>query len=225
MKTFIYSRYFYAYVTFILLFTFAVLYFPKGSLELFLNQHNNPAADTFFKYITHLGDGTFFGILLFIVLFRNYYHAIILTASGLFQSIVVSIFKRWIFAGLPRPKNFFDDSISLHFVDGVSVHGHNTFPSGHTMSAFALFAFIAILLKAENKNWSVVLFIFACLVGLSRVYLLQHFFIDIYAGSIIGISSVIFGFWLSEKMFGGSKREQLMNGSLFKTIKSGHKSK
>jgi membrane-associated phospholipid phosphatase len=59
-----------------------------------------------------------------------------------------------------------------------------SFPSGHATSAFAIF--LAVALISGNRYVKVLCFIFACLVAFSRVYLSQHFLIDIIAGSMIG---------------------------------------
>ncbi|MCG8182367.1 phosphatase PAP2 family protein [Tenacibaculum piscium] len=40
-----------------------------------------------------------------------------------------------------------------------------------------------------NKNWQFTLLILTCLAGLSRVYLLQHFLIDVAFGAFLGFIS------------------------------------
>jgi membrane-associated phospholipid phosphatase len=50
----------------------------------------------------------------------------------------------------------------------------------------------------KKKNLSSILMAMAILVGLSRVYLLQHFFIDIYFGSLIGFLIGIITYTLME---------------------------
>ena len=98
---------------------FPILIYPKGELELLINQNHNPFLDLFFKYITHLGDGILIALLLLILLLVNYTSAILAAFSIVFQSIFVSIFKRWIFKGLERPLAFSDGQVDLNFVEGV----------------------------------------------------------------------------------------------------------
>jgi membrane-associated phospholipid phosphatase len=51
--------------------------------------------------------------------------------------------------------------------------------------------------KYSNK---VLLFSIALVVGLTRVYLLQHYLIDVLAGSFIGVlSSILLYYWLKDK--------------------------
>jgi len=55
-----------------------------------------------------------------------------------------------------------------------------------------------LTLMMKKKNLSSILMAMAILVGLSRVYLLQHFFIDIYFGSLIGFLIGIITYTLME---------------------------
>lgn len=57
-----------------------------------------------------------------------------------------------------------------------------SFPSMHAGIAF----FIAVFLAKDYKKYSPLLFIFAILVCLSRVYLMVHYFTDVIAGAILG---------------------------------------
>ena len=91
----------------------------------------------------------------------------------------------------PRPYSFFEEKgllSTLEFIPGVRINkGLTSFPSGHTMAAFALFSFLTLCFP--RKTWlSIVCFAAAMLVGVSRMYLVQHFFTDVYSGAVIGIS-------------------------------------
>src|SRR5258708_6567387 len=93
----------------------------------------------------------------------------------------------------PRPKLYFKDQISkLHFVKVVDMLSHNSFPSGHTLTAFATGVLISYLVK--NKSWSILLLFYGIMVGFSRVYLSEHFFEDVVGGSALGVFLTIF--WL-----------------------------
>ena len=60
-----------------------------------------------------------------------------------------------------------------------------SFPSGHTVTAFALTFFVASTVLSFKTGWWFC--ILAILVGFSRIYLGQHYMIDVYVGSMIGI--------------------------------------
>ena len=200
-------------------FLYPVIVFPKGELELLINQHHIAFLDVFFKYVTFLGDGILLALLLIGLLFHQYFSAILTAFSILFQSIFVSVFKRWIFDGLPRPIAFFNDAVDLNFVEGVKVHSSNTFPSGHTATGFAIFAILFIVIRKKNTLLSIALFLLAFLVALSRVYLLQHFVIDVYFGAIFGVVSVVCGLYLSELVFSEQKIKMLSDSSLLGLIR------
>lgn len=202
-----------------IIFLYPVLVFPKGELELLINQFHYPSLDLFFKYITHLGDGSLLAVLLIAMLFYKYYTAILVAFSILFQSIIISIFKKGIFKGLERPMAFFDESVSLNFVDGVDVHSANTFPSGHTATGFAIFTLLFIIINNRGIVISTLLFVLAFLVGLSRVYLLQHFVIDAYFGAIFGILSVVLGLYFMKVLFKETKIEAFKASSLRTTFR------
>ena len=201
-----------------IIFLYPVLFFPKGELELLINQFHNPFLDLFFRYITNLGDGSLFAVLLIGLLFHNYYSSMLTALTIIFQAILVSIFKRGIYKGLERPLAFFNEDVSLNFVEGVDVHSFNTFPSGHTATAFAIFALLYIVIKNKGVIVSTILFMIAFLVGLSRVYLLQHFVVDAYFGAIFGILSVLIPMYFLEMMFTSGRLKSFENSSLRTTI-------
>ena len=166
-----------------------------GDIVLWLNERHTPFWDTFFKYCTHLGDGALLGVLGLILLFINYYRFLTFMIAVALQTVFVHAFKQWLSAGEPRPKTFFVDQIdTLNFVEGVTVRGYDSFPSGHTASGFVLFFFLILLI--ENKALKSLCFFTAVLVGLSRIYLIQHFARDVYVGSLFGVIAVVLALFL-----------------------------
>lgn len=175
----------------------------KGEFLLWLNGNHNAFLDVFFKYATFMGDGLFIGILLIPFALYRYGLAFESLLAYVFSGLVAQIIKRTL--ELPRPKVWFENHDILHFVAGVSVYSSNSFPSGHTATAFALFTLLAI--STKNKLYGILYFILALIVGLSRVYLLQHFLLDILVGSIIGtVSSLILYSWLSNSKWYQEKK-------------------
>jgi membrane-associated phospholipid phosphatase len=188
LKLFKDNRYFFFIAFIYLVGGFLVLIFiPKGTIEITLNKHHNKFLDIFFYYITFLGDGIFSVLFIILLFFRKIYYGIVCGVAFLFSTFIVQGLKRFFFAETLRPSKFFEGIEDLYYIDGLQIHSHFSFPSGHTSGAFTLFCFLALISK--NVYAEILFFLLAFLVGLSRIYLLQHFFIDTYFGALIAIAA------------------------------------
>ena len=70
-------------------------------------------------------------------------------------------------------------------MSGIDLHAAFSFPSGHAATIFSLCVGIMLFSAAPARKLSC--FFIALLVAYSRVYLSQHFLIDIYFGSLLGV--------------------------------------
>lgn len=180
--------FFYPLLAYLILLGVVLLAYPKGTLELWVNK--NMHFDTFFFWITYLGDGllyVFFSLALGVKNKRWAVFALICYAvTGLFTQFL----KVMIFSDMPRPSAFFGENVPLRYVEGVEIHSSNSFPSGHATSAFSLAMLISLY---SRQGWVGFLCIcLAILAGFSRVYLMQHFFIDTYFGALIGVLGTLY---------------------------------
>lgn len=166
--------------------------FTRHDIYFAVNAHFYAFADWIAPYITDLGNGWTIISLSAILLLFNYRAGFLMASTYAITSLTAQVVK-YIF-DLPRPTLLYKDQLShIHVVKGVYLLQFNSFPSGHTVTAFS--AAIVILYLIKNKNWWVALFIYAVAVGYSRMYLSEHFFEDVVAGSAIGVFEAIF--WLS----------------------------
>lgn len=147
----------------------------------------NAYLDSFFEYITHLGDGAFAFLVAIIFLFFNIRKSVYILLSYAGAGIVSYVLKHWIYYDVTRPHFVFQYYVreNLKEVNGVDLAGFHSFPSGHALSAFALF--FCLLFVSRNHVLKMMFFALAVLAAYSRVYLSQHWLIDIYVGSIIGV--------------------------------------
>ena len=158
-----------------------------------INSHNNLWGDWFFYATTQLGEGWFWAAIIILFLFIGFEKALILGASLLLSTLISSSTK--LYFDTIRPIGFFEkEKLTWHFVDGVSINLHQSFPSGHTTTAFAIFMMLTLFVK--NKKWGFLLVILAWLTGYSRTYLFQHFPVDVLAGSLIGVFSSVLVYFL-----------------------------
>jgi membrane-associated phospholipid phosphatase len=178
-------------------------FYKKGAIELIINAYHHPVLDDFFRMITHLGDGLILIIPIILFIFHKYCYLVLLTLSTLIHLVLVHIGKKWIFQGMPRPAEFFKD-IPFYEVPGIQLHHWGSFPSGHTTTAFMLASFFYLVLPKKFKIHAFLMGI-ASIVGLSRVYLMQHFLMDIWAGAILGVVSTLAAYFIVLKLF--SKKE------------------
>lgn len=164
--------------------------YKKGMLLQILNTKHTIFLDYFFKYITYLGDAIVYIPLAVIFYFIDKKKIRLLIYLLVIQTFFSLIFKELFFSSFLRPKGFFSKAIfnQLHTVEGVTIHCCNSFPSGHTITAFALAFFFVFTHKLDLKIQWILVFL-AALAGISRVYLLQHFFMDITFGAFLGILS------------------------------------
>ena len=209
------------FVLYLILFALAgawgVFFVPKGDIEVFINQHHQPLLDNFFKYWTHLGDGLMFAVVAVLMLFIKYRYALIMLLSIIVQSVFVQGSKHLLFKGMLRPKAFLADLgiTDLHFVEGVTVNSFNTFPSGHTAAAFSIACLLAYIAK-DRPYISMVCFVAALMVGFSRVYLMQHFYIDIYVGAVIGSFATVLVWHFFQSRYGQQEEGHWMSRSLLR---------
>lgn len=196
------NRYFFIpYLVFLLICSILLITFSKTDLHILSNKANSPLFDVFFKNATYLGDGTLIAFLFIILLFVKFRYAFtFLTGSLLSSLLVVNLFKKVLLDQMYRPSKYFElyETYKLHLVEGVNLHSLQSFPSGHTTAAFNLFFMMALLVKSNILK--LVFFVMAVLVAYSRVYISQHFLIDITAGSVLGVVFIILAWIWFEKI-------------------------
>ncbi|MEP6615657.1 MAG: phosphatase PAP2 family protein [Ginsengibacter sp.] len=185
--------YFISSFVFFLLAAFFCLFYTRAESFYFLNTYHSPAATNIFIFFTWLGDGLFC-IMVAIALFflnRRYLSLLVLT-SYLLSGLISQLLKYFIIEA--RPAVFLKESSYKYFIDAVTLHNYHGFPSGHTASAFALATVLAVVIS--NTIAGLMLLMLAVAVGYSRIYLGQHFLVDVLCGAIIGALSAMLCFYL-----------------------------
>lgn len=180
----------YHWLLWVFLFLLGILFlaiFQNSNFSIIVNASHNNFLDQFFKYITFLGDGRFVFLIALIYLFANKKYGTSILISLIINTILIQVLKRVVFSNRFRPSFYFKNLIedgSWNMIDGVELYEKFSFPSGHTASIFCLCISICIFMK--NKHLPILLILLAYIVGFSRIYLSQHFLIDVLAGALIG---------------------------------------
>lgn len=156
-----------------------------------VNGYHYAWADFIFPFITHMGDGFMVVPVAIYFLLNSYRKFLLFATSFALSGIVVQIAKHLFHS--PRPKAYFAGQLAhIHFVSGQVMLMRNSFPSGHTVTAFMAATVLAYVVV--SKRWGFIFLILAIAVAYSRMYLSQHFFEDVTGGSILSVMSTIM--WL-----------------------------
>lgn len=182
----------------------ALLITPKAELHLALCQPHTTGLDTIVPIITNLVDWLPYVVVVLLLFYRAGW-ATFLASNLLLSTIIVQPIKHIVCA--PRPLTWFAENmpdISLPLVEGVRMNHWLSFPSGHTTTFFVLFFTLSIILCEEDikgKNiLSFICFLCASFGAYTRIYLSQHFALDIFAGILIALfSTLVLYFFLVKK--------------------------
>ena len=177
---------------------------PKAELHLILCQPHTAFLDLLVPIITNLVDWLPYLVVLLLLFYRAGW-ATFLASNLLLSTLIVQPIKHIVHA--PRPLTWFADNmpdITLPLVEGVRMNHWLSFPSGHTTTFFVLFFTLSIILCAENIKGKNILsfscFLCASFGAYTRIYLSQHFALDVLAGILIAsFSTLILYFFLVKK--------------------------
>ncbi len=191
------QSFFIGYFFLLVIAVFILLFDSKEAGFILLNPYHSAFLNFVFEGITLLGDGIFSVVFCLALLFaKKRYLSFIVFISFATSGILTQVLKDFISEA--RPALYLQKTSYPYFIDHVTLHNFHSFPSGHTTSAFALISIIAFAVK--DKKYAVPLLALGTLVGYSRIYLGQHFLLDVTVGSIIGVLFSIIC-WMSFQSF------------------------
>lgn len=171
----------------------AVSYFyADQAVAQWCHAHLTQSEKEIFLFITKFGESTFYliGFALATLLLRFYWkettwanRSLFLFASVAVSGIVVDIIK--VIAGRFRPSELFEKG--LYGFDFFHLdRALTSFPSGHTTTAFAL----AVAITYLWPRLSLIGWLFALSVGISRIAITAHYPSDVLGGALTGAISV-----------------------------------
>ncbi|MBK6930850.1 MAG: phosphatase PAP2 family protein [Saprospirales bacterium] len=169
---------------------FLLLFLPYGQEILYLNSWRAEPLNTFFRWCTRLGEAPVFVVVGLLALLWRIRYALLIALAGLLISPASYLLKDKI--GTDRPITYFEKSgirEAVVTVPGVELNGGQTsFPSGHTMAAFGMFGLVALITGRRIPWLGLACAWSGILVALSRIFLVQHFLIDVLGGTVIGLA-------------------------------------
>lgn len=192
------------FITFLIFLAILINYlFVDKIAVVWCHEHLTDNDKKIFQIITGFGNLIYYLIvlggafLLFRFLWKKPLWAediLILLVSVSLSGIVTQIFK-WI-AGRYRPSELFDQGLYGFDFFHIS-QAMTSFPSGHAATAFAL----ATALTYLWPKMGIPIWLFAFLIGISRLIVGAHYPSDIIAGAFVGTftTSLLIRYWPIQK--------------------------
>ncbi len=196
----------------------------------------NPVLDKIMEIITTLGDGgiLWIAVMLVLLLFKKTRKlgvtlAITLIVMHLLNNevlkpIIARVRPFYAFdpSAIPADHKYFDEvmekalanvkampELAARWVSEYTFPGiidapsSWSFPSGHTSNAFAC----AAAIFASNKKVGTPVFIFAALMGFTRIYVGVHYCTDVLVGAVVGVIYGIIGYFIASAIVKAIKKK------------------
>ncbi len=167
--------------------------FDQSVILFFSENVGNPTLDLFMQYVTESGEAVWmlaFAILILIIR-KTRRIGITLMILIVLSLLLTGYIKCGVdrdrpdfeYGGAPFPVPISQDTFAL-FCDG----GYNaSFPSGHAARSMIFAIIFGYVLSERFPRGAYLVFLYPVMISLSRIYVLQHYPMDVIGGAIIGI--------------------------------------
>ncbi len=167
--------------------------FDQNIISFFSQNVGNPTLDIIMQYITESGD-VFnmmgFGILMLIIPKTRRIGItlmILIVLSTLLTGYIKCGIDRdgpdFVYEGMPFPVEISRDTYALFCEGGFDA----SYPSGHAARAMIIGIILGYVLSERFPRGAYLLFLYPVMISISRIYVLQHFPMDVIGGAVIGI--------------------------------------
>ena len=167
--------------------------FDQSVISFVAENVGNPVLDIIMQSITESGDTFYmlgFGVIILLVK-KTRRIGITLMILIVISTLLTGYIKCGVdrdrpsfdYEGVPFPVEISRDTFAL-FCEGGS---DASFPSGHAARTIIFGIVLAYVLSERFPRGCYLLFAYPVLVSLSRIYVLQHFPMDVIGGTILGI--------------------------------------
>lgn len=167
-------------------FDFEILFFIQ-------NYIRNDFLDVVVPFYTSLGEDGIIWIALGVILLipKKYRKCGIMVLAALLVMLVVNNIVLKNLIARPRPCATYPEMVDL-----VHIPSSYSFPSGHTVSAFA----VAFTILSQHKKLGIVTVVMASIMAFTRLYVFVHFPTDVYGGIIVAAGIACFVYWAEKKL-------------------------
>ena len=167
--------------------------FDQSIISFFSQNVGNPTIDLIMQYITESGD-VFnmmgFGILMLIIP-KTRRIGITLMILIVISTLLTGYIKCGIdrdgpdfeYEGMPFHVEISRDTYALFCEGGFEA----SYPSGHAARSMIMAIVLGYVLSERFPRGAYLLFLYPVMISISRIYVLQHFPMDVIGGAVIGI--------------------------------------
>ena len=166
----------------------------QTSSFLFINRFTRLLPDTLWAWLTFLGNGWgTFAIAFPLLLLAPRMLTACIVAGGI-SALASTLLKNYF--DLPRPAGLLTDGSFYRIGEALL---YKAFPSGHTLTAFAIASALYFSSDKGKRKPMLLIFILAGLVGLSRNAVGAHWLTDVLGGAGVGIWCGMLGAQLANR--------------------------
>jgi len=186
-------------LTFLFLILTALVYYDvtesfDQSIATFFSQNvGNPTIDIIMQYVTESGD--VFNMLMFgisiLIIPKTRRIGITLMILIVLSTLLTGYIKCGIdrdrpdfeYEGVPFPVEISRDTFALFCEGGYDA----SYPSGHAARSMIFGIILGYALSERFPRGAYLMFLYPVMISISRIYVLQHYPMDVIGGTIIGI--------------------------------------
>lgn len=167
--------------------------FDQSIISFFSQNVGNPTLDIIMQYVTETGDVfnmLMFGILILIIP-KTRRIGITLMILIVISTLLTGYIKCGVdrdrpdfeYDGVPFPVQISRDTFALFCEGGYDA----SFPSGHAARSMIFAIILGYALSERFPRGAYLMFLYPALISISRVYVLQHYPMDVIGGMVIGV--------------------------------------
>lgn len=167
--------------------------FDQNIMLFFSENVGNPTLDLFMQYVNESGDVfnmLIFGIILLIIP-KTRRIGITLMILLVLATLLTGYIKCGVdrdrpdfeYDGTPFPVSISRDTFALFCEGGFDA----SYPSGHAARAMIIGIILGYALSERFPRGAYLMFLYPVMISLSRIYVLQHYPMDVIGGAVIGV--------------------------------------
>ena len=167
--------------------------FDQNIMLFFSENVGNPSLDLFMQYVNESGDVfnmLIFGIILLIIP-KTRRIGITLMILLVLATLLTGYIKCGVdrdrpdfeYDGTPFPVSISRDTFALFCEGGFDA----SYPSGHAARAMIIGVILGYALSERFPRGAYLMFLYPVMISISRIYVLQHYPMDVIGGAVIGV--------------------------------------